>query len=373
MDKNKKIPLSFAQIENVVVNNIMHPDERESSRFGWVVWGTDNKWPNYCYDLYNNVATLKSIIDTTMNYIIGDGVTSNIPQLTDNQAKKLAETIAFDILIYGGCALNVLRNRMGQVARADALDMRCVRSNKNNSEFYYSEAFRDRKTWNSKINVTHFASFDKENVNEVSSIYLYKPQRYQTYPTPLWGSVTIPCEIERQLDSYHLNSLVNGFSSQIILNMCNGIPSDEQKTEIERGFQEKYSGGENAGRLTIAYCEDRDHSPFFETVEEKSFADKYKELVKRTQSQIYTAFRCSPMLLGIAQEGIGFNVQEYSSAFKLFQRTVIQPLQQEVCEIVDDIFGEGSITISPFTIDFDGNKQDVEEIESNDVTVEDNE
>ncbi len=40
---------------------------------------------------------------------------------------------------------------------------------------------------------------------------------------------------------------------------------------------------------------------------------------------------------------------------------------------MDMIYGDKCITIKPFTIDFDGNKQDVEEVENNDVKIANNE
>ena len=76
MKENKK-KLTFAAINPFVTSNIILPTEEEARNKGFVTWGTDNKYPNYLWDLYLNCATLQSIINGTADFIVGNDVICN--------------------------------------------------------------------------------------------------------------------------------------------------------------------------------------------------------------------------------------------------------------------------------------------------------
>jgi hypothetical protein len=117
---------------------------------------------------------------------------------------------------------------------------------------------------------------------------------------------------------------------------------------------DKFCGPENAGRPMISFNNNKDSETTIQKIDTDSFADKYNALVERTKSEIFTAFRCSPILFGIDQEKTGFNANEYASAFRLFNKTVIEPFQNKISKAFDKIFNStGSIEIKPFTINFD--------------------
>ena len=90
------------------------------------------------------------------------------------------------------------------------------------------------------------------------------------------------------------------------------------------------------------------------------FADRYEALHKRSREQIFTAFRATPNLFGLMTETTGFNEQEFAEAFKLYNRTVVKPIQKVIVDAFDKIFGvDGSITITPFNLENDS-EQEVE-------------
>ena len=60
-------------------------------------------------------------------------------------------------------------------------------------------------------------------------------------------------------------------------------------------------------------------------------------------------------------ESTGFNEQEFSESFKLYNRTVVRPIQRNISNTLDKIFGmEGSITITPYSIDDSVRENNVE-------------
>ena len=117
---------------------------------------------------------------------------------------------------------------------------------------------------------------------------------------------------------------------------------------------DKFCGVENTGRPMLSFNNNKDSETTVTKIDADSFADKYNALTARTKQDIFTSFRCSPILFGIDQEKTGFNANEYASAFRLFNKTVIEPMQKTIVRAFDKIFDEKeSITIEPFTINFD--------------------
>ena len=86
----------------------------------------------------------------------------------------------------------------------------------------------------------------------------------------------------------------------------------------------------------------------------EDFGEKYKAAAERAKNQIFTAFRAIPQLFGDMSAATGFNSQEFTESFKVFNRTVCKPIQQTICDSIDKIFGnDNSINITPFSLDDD--------------------
>ena len=73
-NKTPRTGFSFAAIDQYVEQNIVLPTEKIISSREWVEGGTKNAYPDYLLDLYNNVPTLRSIINGNIDYVAGDDV-----------------------------------------------------------------------------------------------------------------------------------------------------------------------------------------------------------------------------------------------------------------------------------------------------------
>ena len=142
----------------------------------------------------------------------------------------------------------------------------------------------------------------------------------------------------------------NGFTGGCIVNIPIGVPPDEIRAEIEKAIDAKFCGYKNAGRPVIIYSESRDHAANITDLKTQDFSEKYDALAKRSRQQLFTAYRANPNIFGIPTENLGFSQEEYESAFKLFNRTVIQPAQRLIIDTIQSVFDFG-ITIQPFTLE----------------------
>lgn len=272
-----------------------------------------------------------------------DGIVNKTGETVGELFRKLAA----DKMIFGGYAIQVIRDMMGRVCELYHMDFMKVRSDSKNEVFYYCD---DWSQWGAKALV--YPKFGADDKNPTSVLYNKGALTRSVYPSPVYGASVIACEIEKSINEFHLNNINNGFMSNVIISFNNGQPNDEQKKEIEDGINEKFSGYQNAGRILITYNDSDENKTTVERLNDDSFDDKYQALSERSKQQIFTAFRATPNLFGDPSASTGFNEQEYESSFKLYNRTVVRPIQAEIVDSFDKILGvKGSVEVTPFTLD----------------------
>ena len=361
-----KVSVSFAAIDPYRETHMISPKETENSAKNRILWGDRDLFPHYLFDLYENVATLSTIIDGTVDYVAGDDV-SILPlgeAFAEGVMNEKGDTIveqvrdaAMDDLIFGGFAFQIIRSLSGEVVEIHHIDMRYLRCNKECTVFYYSEKWdkagaKNALTYPAFMRIDNWASLtDEEKERNLASILYIKDKRFKTYPAPKWASAVVACEIEKNVGDYHLNAVNNEFTSSIVLNFCNGKPGDEEKEEIEKNVNEKFAGHSNAGRIMTNFCEDRAHSLMIDTPKVESFGERYNALAKYSREEIFTAFRAVPALFGLMSESTGFNAQEFGEAFALYNKTAVKPIQRRIADAYDKIYGQkGVLTITPFNL-----------------------
>lgn len=356
MTNNNKLQtnVKFLAIDQFVTSNIIRPTEVFIKDKSFVGWGELNDYPDYIEDLYQNVSTLHSIIDGTTDYVCGDKIECNITNFQDKINRKgetiedLVSWIAKDMVKYNGFALNIIKNKLGTPAEIYYLDFKKLRSNKEGTKYYYSEDWNRSFGRVKYIEYNSFLSPDSGN----NSIFYIKNDPNRIYPVPMYAASVIACEIEKKMNEYHLNNISNSFSSNYIINFNNGRPSDEIQEEIEMEVYDKFCGVENSGRPMLSFNSNKDSETTIQKIDADSFIDKYNSLAERSQQEIFTSFRATPNLFGIMQKTTGFSEQEFSEAYKLYNKTVIKPIQKRIIKAFNKIFcTDNSINIIPFALD----------------------
>ena len=76
-------------------------------------------------------------------------------------------------------------------------------------------------------------------------------------------------------------------------------------------------------------------------------------------------------MFGVERENTGFSDEDFMQAFKLFNRTKVQPVQKRIIDYIDKILGvKGSVVIKPFTIDWGEEEEQTTTNDNNNVNVE---
>ena len=366
-NKPARARISFAAIDPYIDTNIISPVEKFVPAKDLMEWGTRNSYPDYLLDLYNNVPTLRAIINGNIDFIAGDDVSilpltqhlqNGIMNNRGDHIREQIKDISKDYEIYGGFALQIIRNLIGEVAEVYYIDMRFLRTNKEGNVFYYCEDWsksvrKDVVVYPAFIPNLNWDALDDEARNRNASSILYvKNIHTQVYPAPLYAASIKACEIERLIDDFHLSDINNHFVSSAIINFNNGIPDDEVKEQIEREFTEKFCGASNGGRTAFSWNPNKESATDIVELEVKDFGERYKTLSDHSRQQIFTAFRANPNLFGIPTEGNGFANEQYAESFKLYNRTQIKPVQRMIADTYDKIYGQPKVlTIVPFSMD----------------------
>ena len=366
---SEKRHVSFAAIDQYVETNIVLPTEKVTNR-DFVEWGKGNNYPGYLLGLYNNVTTLRSIINGNIDFVTGDDVTilplgerfaEGIMNTRGDLITDIVRDLAKDYNLYGGFALQIIRDHNGDVAEIYYIDMRFIRSNKENDVFYYNEHWEKGGRKDVIIypkflrNLDWTSLSDDERNRHASSILFVKNVHTQVYPAPMYAASVLSCEIEKAISQYHWNSLNNNFCPDIIINFNNGDPGDEIKEEIVSDLEEKFSGYQNGKRFMVSFNKDRMSAVTIDAIKTDDFSERYKALEESCRRQIFAAFRAQPLLFGLNSDvSTGFSTDEFEQSFKLYNRTQIRPVQRLIADAFDRIYSsKGVLTIKPFSLESD--------------------
>ena len=366
---NVRANVAFAALDPFIESNIVTPKETPVHGKEYIEWGDMNAYPDYLYSLAETVPTLRSIINGTVDFIAGDEVTilpinpTWEPGVMNGKGETIAEQVedlGRDDTTIGGFAIQVIRGRDGRPCETYFCPVRYLRANKECDVFYYCEDWGKKY---GKKDVIVYPAFipgleekwfelDEAQRNaHASSILFVKGDKTRTYPIPVYAAAVKACETERMVDDYHLNAVANGFNPSMIINFNNGIPSDEMKEEIEKNIDEKFGGPQNAGRFILSWNPNKESATTFEVPQITDFGEKYKALAETCRERIFNSFRAYPNIFGLST-ATGFSVEEFESAFKLYNRTMVRPIQRQIADAYDKIYGQkGVLNIKPFTLD----------------------
>lgn len=355
MSENK-IHIQFAALNPYNSSNEVKNTEKKINGKDFVIWGDNNNYPQFILDCYNQCTTLQSIINGTVDYIVGDKIETNIDKYKIQVNKQgdtlidIVKKISTDYMIFGSFALQIIRNMIGDINEIYWIDINKLRSDEKNEVFFYSD------DWNKSYGRVKYLTYPKFNPNDKNptSIFYYKGHTTRsTYGLPIWSAAIKNVMIDNSITDFHLNEISNNFMGSKMISFNNGVPDDELKTEIERNLNEKFSGTGNAGRFLISFNDSKENAPEVLDLGTDDFDSRYQELEKRNTQQIFVAFRATPLLFGMVTESNGFSTNEYKDCYKLFNKTMVLPIQNTIIDTFDKIFGvKNSITITPFEIKF---------------------
>jgi hypothetical protein len=338
----------------------------------YVNYGEDNNYPQYLVNLFNRSAKHNAILTAKQKYTYGRGLKIKEGLVTDQAIKAQAflvrpntfETLSdifnktvLDKRLYGGYALQIVWSKLsGKVAQVYHMDFAKIRSNVDNTSFYYADDWSDYRP-----KVTEFDAFNPEKREGVQILYYreYRPN-LNTYPLPDYIGAIPYIESDVEVANFHRANLQNNFFFGGILNFNNGIPTDEEQRALVRRINNKHGSTDNAGRWIINFSDGSDKAPNVISLQPSELDKQFDILNDTIQQEIFVAHRVtSPIFMGIRVEGQLGGRNEMVDAFKLFEQNEIKPDQQHFEELFNYIIGLNGINqpyevqpLEPFSPEF---------------------
>ena len=359
-------------IININLETSTAPVISESRGRDWVLYGDangewSNLYPQFIIDLYYSSSITAAIVNSTAEMIAGENLIISDEDERELEARvrlenflnrangneslhEVIKKLSFDFKLQGAFALNVVwsndRTQIAEVYHVDVSKLRCARPDEFGNKPYYVPAFNTN---------------DRTSANQIMYSGLYSPNM-NSYYTPDWASCTNWGLIDARISEYHLNAISSGFSGSFMVNFSNGIPSQEERFQIEQSLTEKFTGQNNAGKFILTFSDDKTRTPEIQAITPSDLDKQYLALQELLTSNILSGHRVtSKTLMGIdTANGFSSNTDEIINAANFYLNTVIKPFQDQLVKELRKIFQINNmdmpvnfVQLKPITVQFD--------------------
>lgn len=310
------------------------PEFKEKKGEGYIQYGDRNDYPIYLVELFNKSAKHNAIVKSKVHYITGNGWKGS--ESAETFIKKvnrmeslddLTRKVSLDTELFGGYYLEIIWSVTGQLAEIWHLDYTKIRTNKDNTQFWYKEDWTDR---NEKHKV--YTAFNPNHPEGKQILYVkeYRPNM-GIYSLPGYFGALNYIESDIEISKHVLGNAQTGFSASKLITLPNGEPSDEEKRNIEKRFTNRFSGSDGK-KFILAFVNDSARKPI---IDDLGASDITKEDFGRVDSLIQTNIFSghqitTPSIFGIAEAGKLGSRSEMRDGYEIFKNTYVNSKQMHL-------------------------------------------
>ena len=372
---------------NINLETSTSPEVKEIRGKDWISFGDANgEWPNlypqFIIDLYYSSSITAAIVNSTAEMIAGENLIISDEDDRDLEAKvklqhfidrangneslhEVIKKISFDFKLQGAFALNVVwskdRSQIAEIYHVDVSKIRCARPDEfGKTKGYYISADWSNTRQNKPYYVPAFNANDRTCANQIMYSGLYSPNM-NSYYIPDSVSCNNWALIDGRVSEFHLNNISNGFAGSFMISFANGIPSQEERFQIEQSLTEKFTSQKNAGKFILSFSDDKTRTPEITAITPDKLSEQYLALQELLVQNILSGHRVtSPMLMGIKNDtGLGSNVDELNASANFYLNTVVKPFQDHIVKELRKIFKVNQmdmpvnfVQLKPITLEF---------------------
>ena len=310
------------------------PEFKEKKGEGYIQYGDRNDYPNYLVDLFNKSAKHNAIIKSKVHYITANGWKGSpeaeafIEKVNRMESlNELTRKVSLDAELFGGYYLEIIWSVTKQLAEVWHCDYTKIRTNKDNTQFWYKEKWEDR---NEKPMV--YPAFNAANPVGKQILYIkeYRPNM-GFYSLPGYFGALNYIESDIEISKHVLGNAQTGFSASKLITLPNGEPSDDEKRNIEKRFTSRFSGSDGK-KFILAFVNDSARKPI---VDDLGTSDITKEDFGRVDSLIQTNIFSghqitTPSIFGIAEAGKLGSRSEMRDGYEIFKNTYVNSKQMHL-------------------------------------------
>jgi hypothetical protein len=301
-----------------------------------------------------------------VNYIVGNGWVGEeaiVKKVNREETlNDLTKKVALDLELFGGAYIQVIWSVMGaQIAELWHCDYTKIRTNKDNTQFWYKE---DWKATRNQEKAEIYNAFNPANPQGVQILYVkeYRPGM-NVYSLPGYFGALNYIESDVEVSKHVLGNAQTGFSASKLITLPNGEPSPDEKRAVSRQFDNMYTGADGKKYL-LAFVNDATRKPI---VDDLGASDLTKEDFSRVdeliQTNIFSGHQItSPDLFGIATAGQLGTRQQMRDSYEIFNNTYIRYKQMQIEGVFNMLGQYAGVTVElklqpvdPIGIDFSEN------------------
>jgi len=350
----------------------------------YIEYGTEewrNLYPQFLIDLYYNSSTHAAIINATAEMIAGEDLVVEDKD-TDLDAyvelkkffrhangketlHQVVKKLAFDFKLQGAYAIHIIwnteRTKIVEVYHVPVERVRAgIPNNLGQIDTYYISSNWANERENPPTEIAAFNTNDRTATSQLLYTGAYSPNM-DCYHTPDYIAANNWALVDQRVAEFHLNNIENGFSGSYFISFANGVPTQEERFQIEQSLTDKFSGARNSGKFILTFSDDKTRTPEITPIAVSNASEQYLALQELLVQNILTGHRVtSPMLMGIKSDtGLGSNVDELNAAANFYLNTVVQPMQLHILDTLQTIFSVNNIDLpvsfvqlKPITVEF---------------------
>jgi DNA-binding Lrp family transcriptional regulator len=307
--------------------------------------------------MFNKSSKHNGIVLGKVNYIVGKGFDVVAPANTYENCNEILKKLCLDIEVFGGCYVEVQYNELGKIGAYYHVPYHKVRSNKDNTQFFIKDWDTYKKNDEPKVFLAYNPNQDVKMLRNQTQILYYKEYRpgVETYSYPGYMGALNAIQTDIEISKYHLSTITNGMFASKMISFFEGIPSEEEKREIEKGFKSKFTGSENAGNIVLNFGKDPAKRPQLDDLSSTELDKHFDILAKSIQQELFSGHQVvSPMLFGIRVEGSLGGRNEIREAYEIMKSTYVNDKQQALELLFKEITGveKKIIPVEPIGFEF---------------------
>jgi hypothetical protein len=336
----------------------------------YIEYGTEewrNLYPQFLIDLYYNSSTHAAIINATAEMISGEDLICDDEDINLETYVKLKKFLAhangkeslyevvkklsFDFKLQGAYAINIIWNtERTEIAEIYHIPVERVRAGRPNElgkvDTYYVSADWSNLRTNKPLPIPAFNVNDRTSPSQLLYTGSYSPNM-DVYHTPDYLAANNWALVDQRVAEFHLNNINNSFSGSYMIAFNNGVPTQEERFQIEQSLKEKFTSASNAGKFILTFSDDRNRSPEVTPLNTADLDKQYLALQELLVQNILTGHRVtSPMLMGIKSDtGLGNNADELNTAANFYLNTVVKPFQTHILKTLSKILEVNQINL----------------------------
>jgi Mn-dependent DtxR family transcriptional regulator len=286
--------------------------------------------------LYNKSAKHNAIVRGKVNYITGNGWATkeqdaaaelfiNKPNEYENLT-DLTRKVSIDIEVFGGAYLEVIWSQIGgKIASLCHIDYTKLRSNKDNTQYWYKSNWEDRKE---QVEVIPAYNTLNKVGKQILYIKEYRPG-LDTYALPSYMGALNYIESDVEVSRHVLGNAQTGFSASKLITLPNGEPSPDEKRNIERRFTDRFSGSDGK-KFILSFVSDIAKKPAVEDLGASDLTkEDFNQVDKMIQQNIFAGHQITtPSLFGVLVEGSLGTRSEIRDGYEVFKNTYVNDKQQ---------------------------------------------